>query len=329
MSTKEEVVVDVKGLTKIYTLKRNIFSRSAEFVTAVYDASFQIKDGEVFGLVGESGSGKTTCGRILSRLEEPTGGQIFIEGVDISHLVGRELKEFRKNVQMIFQDPYESLNPRMTVYDAVVEPLEVQGIGDYEERDYRVWKALKTVELYPPGDYLFRFPHELSGGQRQRVAIARALVIEPDFIIADEPVSMLDASIRAGILNLLLDLRDRLGLTYLFITHDVAVARYVCDRMGVIFKGKLVELGKTEDVIGEPYHPYTKALLSAVPIPDPRAKRERFRLADQEIPDHAFDKSCIYLPRCAASGRICRRESPELVEVEEDHYAACHLSTEM
>ena len=329
MSTKEEVVVDVKGLTKIYTLKRNIFSRSAEFVTAVYDASFQIKDGEVFGLVGESGSGKTTCGRILSRLEEPTGGQIFIEGVDISHLKGRELKEFRKNVQMIFQDPYESLNPRMTVYDAVVEPLEVQGIGDYEERDYRVWKALKTVELYPPGDYLFRFPHELSGGQRQRVAIARALVIEPDFIIADEPVSMLDASIRAGILNLLLDLRDRLGLTYLFITHDVAVARYVCDRMGVIFKGKLVELGKTEDVIGEPYHPYTKALLSAVPIPDPRAKRERFRLEDQEIPDHAFDKSCIYLPRCAASGRICRRESPELVEVEEDHYAACHLSTGM
>ena len=329
MGEKDEILVDVKGLTKIYTLKRNIFSRSAEFVTAVYDANFQIEDGEIFGLVGESGSGKTTCGRILSRLEKPTGGQIFIEGVDISHLSGRELKEFRKNVQMIFQDPYESLNPRMTVYDTVVEPLEVQGIGDYEEREYRVWKALKTVELYPPGDYLFRFPHELSGGQRQRVAIARALVVEPDFVIADEPVSMLDASIRAGILNLLLDLRGRFGLTYLFITHDVAVARYVCDRIGVIFKGKLVELGKTEQVIGEPYHPYTKALLSAVPIPDPRAKRERVRLEDQEIPDKGFDKSCIYLPRCAASGRICRRESPEMIEVEEDHYAACHLSTEM
>jgi peptide/nickel transport system ATP-binding protein len=329
MRGKDEILVDVKGLTKIYTLKRNIFSRSRQFVTAVYDVSFEIKDGEVFGLVGESGSGKTTCGRIISRLEDPTGGQIFIEGVAISQLKGKELREFRKNVQMIFQDPYESLNPRMTVYDTVVEPLEVQGIGDYEEREYRVWKALKTVELFPPGDYLFRFPHELSGGQRQRVAIARALVVEPDFVIADEPVSMLDASIRAGILNLLLDLRSRLGLTYLFITHDVAVARYMCDRIGVIYKGKLVELGKRQQVIGNPTHPYSKALLSAVPIPDPRAKRERFRLEDRDVPDRSFDTSCIYLPRCAASGRMCRRESPEMVEVEEDHYAACHLSTEM
>ncbi len=329
MRGKDEAIVDVKGLTKIYTLKRNIFSRSAQFVTAVYDVNFRIKNGEIFGLVGESGSGKTTCGRILSRIEEPTGGQIFIEGVDIRLLKGKDLRGFRKNVQMIFQDPYESLNPRMTVADTVVEPLEVQGIGDYEEREYRVWKALKTVELFPPGDYLFRFPHELSGGQRQRVAIARALVVEPDFVIADEPVSMLDASIRAGILNLLLDLRTRLGLTYLFITHDLAVARYMCDRIGVIFKGKLVELGETERLIGNPHHPYTKALLSAVPIPDPRASRERFRFEEREIPDQTFDKSCIFLPRCAASGRMCRREIPEMVEVEEDHYAACHLSTEM
>ena len=329
MRGKAEAVVDVKELTKIYTLKRNIFSRSAQFVTAVYDVNFRIKDGEIFGLVGESGSGKTTCGRILSRLEEPTGGHIFIEGVDISHLKGKELRGFRKNVQMIFQDPYESLNPRMTVADTVMEPLEVQGIGDYEEREYRVWNALKIVELYPPGDFLFRFPHELSGGQRQRVAIARALVVEPDFVIADEPVSMLDASIRAGILNLLLDLRARLGLTYLFITHDLAVARYMCDRIGVIFKGKVVELGNTERLIGNPHHPYTKALLSAVPIPDPRAKRERFRFEEQELLDPAFDKSCVFLPRCAASGKMCRREIPQMVEVEEDHYSACHLSTEM
>ncbi len=329
MRGKDKAIVDVKGLTKIYTLKRNIFSRSAQFVTAAYDVNFRIKNGEIFGLVGESGSGKTTCGRILSRLEEPTGGHIFIEGVDISHLKGKELREFRKNVQMIFQDPYESLNPRMTVADTVMEPLEVQGIGDYEEREYRVWNALKIVELYPPGDFLFRFPHELSGGQRQRVAIARALVVEPDFVIADEPVSMLDASIRAGILNLLLDLRTRLGLTYLFITHDLAVARYMCDRIGVIFKGKVVELGNTERLIGNPHHPYTKALLSAVPIPDPRAKRERFRLEERELQDQTFDRSCVFLPRCAASGRMCRRESPEMVEVEEDHYSACHLSTEM
>ncbi len=329
MKGKDEVTVDVKGLTKIYALKRNIFSRSAQFVTAVYDVNFRIKDGEIFGLVGESGSGKTTCGRILSRLEEPTGGQIFIEGVDISHLKGKELRRFRKNVQMIFQDPYESLNPRLTVADTVMEPLEVQGIGDYEEREYRVWKALKIVELYPPGDFLFRFPHELSGGQRQRVAIARALVVEPDFVIADEPVSMLDASIRAGILNLLLDLRTRLGLTYLFITHDLAVARYMCDRIGVIFKGKVVELGSTQRLIDNPHHPYTKALLSAVPIPDPRARRERFRFEERELPDQTFDRSCVFLPRCAASGRMCRRESPEMVEVEEDHYAACHLSGEM
>jgi oligopeptide/dipeptide ABC transporter ATP-binding protein len=329
MAGNDEILIDVKGLTKIYTLKRNIFSRSAEFVTAVYDANFGIKTGEVFGLVGESGSGKTTCGRILSRLEEPTGGQIRIDGVDISHLKGKDLQGFRKRVQMIFQDPYESINPRMTVYDTVVEPLEVQGIGDYEEREYRVWKALKTVELYPPRDYLFRFPHELSGGQRQRVAIARALVVEPDFVIADEPVSMLDASIRAGILNLLLDLRNQFGLTYLFITHDVAIARYMCDRMAVVFRGKLVEMGKTERLIAQPHHPYTRALLSAVPIPDPRAKRDRFRFEEQEVPDHAFDQVCIFLPRCAASGKICRRESPEMVEVAEDHYAACHLSTDM
>ncbi len=329
MRENDKILVDVKGLTKIYSLKRNIFSRSREFVTAVYDVNIRIKNGEIFGLVGESGSGKTTCGRILSRLEEPTGGQIFIKGVDIRLLKGQDLQGFRKNVQMIFQDPYESLNPRMTVADTVMEPLEVQRVGDYEEREYRVWKALKIVELYPPGDYLFRFPHELSGGQRQRVAVARALVVEPDFVIADEPVSMLDASIRAGILNLLLDLRTRLGLAYLFITHDLAVARYMCDRIGVIFKGKLVELGKTERLIGNPHHPYTKALLSAVPIPDPRAERERFRFEERELPEQTFDRSCVFLPRCAASGRICRKESPEMVEVEEDHYSACHLSTEM
>lgn len=257
-------LITTENLRKVFPVRKGLFG-GQEYVTAVDDVSFKIHRREVFGLVGESGSGKTTCGRLLLRLLEPTTGSIYYDGVDITKLTGGELLSFRRRVQMIFQNPYESLNPRFTVYDSVAEPLIIQRIADGEERRRRVTEALEKVRLTPAESLLRRYPHELSGGQRQRVAIARALVTEPDFVVADEPVSMLDVSIRAGILNLMLDLRDDLNLTMLFITHDLAVARYMCDRIAVMHKGRIVELGSKEDVIENPQHPYTRALLSSVP----------------------------------------------------------------
>jgi peptide/nickel transport system ATP-binding protein len=257
-------LVVVKNLRKTFPLGRGLFSRQS-YVVAVDNVSFEVDRGEVFGLVGESGSGKTTCGKLLVRLLEPTSGSIFYDGIDITKLRGGELMSFRRKVQMIFQDPYESLNPRFTVFDAVVEPLVIQGLGNREERRGRVLEALRKVKLTPPEDFLARYPHELSGGQRQRVAIARALVTKPSFVVADEPVSMLDVSIRAGILNLMLELRDKLDLTMLFITHDLAVARYMCDRIGVMQRGRIVEVGEKEEIISSPKHPYTQELLTSVP----------------------------------------------------------------
>jgi len=250
-------MIQVENLTKIFEAKKSIFSRKARLIRAVDNASFEIKKGEILGLVGESGSGKTTCGRLLARLLAPTLGKILLEGRDISEI---KKKEFSKKVQMIFQDPYESLNPRFTVFEAVVEPLVIHGMKNKKF----VYEALKTVGLEPE-EFMHRFPHELSGGQRQRVAIARALVINPIFLVADEPVSMLDVSIRAGIMNLVLDVRKKFGLTMLFITHDLAVARYMCDRIAVMRRGKIVETGRAEEIISNPCEEYTKALIASSP----------------------------------------------------------------
>lgn len=257
-------LIIAENLRKMFPIRKRLLGRQ-EYITAVDNVDFKINKGEVFGLVGESGSGKTTCGRLLLRLVEPTSGSIHYDGVNITGLRGRELLNFRRRVQMIFQNPYESLNPRFTVYDSVAEPLIIQGIADGEDRRMRVLNALERVRLTPAEGFLKRYPHELSGGQRQRVAIARALVTGPEFVVADEPVSMLDVSIRAGILNLMLDLRDDLNLTMLFITHDLAVARYICDRIAVMQRGRIVELGSRESLIENPQHPYTRRLLSAVP----------------------------------------------------------------
>lgn len=257
-------LVVVENLSKAFPVRKSLFGRQS-YVVAVDNVSFQVEKGEVLGLVGESGSGKTTCGKLLVRLLKPTSGRILYEGADVAGLRGKELLGFRRRVQMIFQDPYESLNPRFTVYDAVVEPLVIQRLGDWGERRRRVLDALEEVQLVPAEDFLARYPHELSGGQRQRVAIARALVTKPSFLVADEPVSMLDVSIRAGILNLMLELRDKLDLTMLFITHDLAVARYMCDRIAVMQKGRIVEIGDKEEIISSPTHAYTRALLSSVP----------------------------------------------------------------
>jgi peptide/nickel transport system ATP-binding protein len=250
-------MINVEELTKIFEVRKSLFSREIRLIRALDGVSFEIREGESFGLVGASGSGKTTCGKLLVRLLTPTSGKITFEGRDLGEM-GR--KEFSRKVQMIFQDPYESLNPRFTVFDAVSEPLIVQGWEAGEE----VYRALETVGL-EPSEYAHRFPHELSGGQRQRVSIARALVVRPRFLVADEPVSMLDVSIRAGILNLIRDLRSEKGLSLLFITHDLAVARYLCDRIAVLRRGRIVEVGPTEEIIHHPREEYTKALIASSP----------------------------------------------------------------
>jgi len=321
----EEVMVEVKKLKKLFPVVRSFWGKTHQFIHAVDEVSFSINKGRILGLVGESGSGKTTCGKLLVRLIKATSGNVFINGEDIEHLEKKELKKFRKTVQMVFQDPYESLNPRMTIMDTIVEPLIIQRIGDLTFREKRVLQTLETVELTPPNDFIYRFPHELSGGQRQRVSIARALVVEPKFIIADEPVSMLDASIRVGIMNLLLRLKDKFNLTYLFITHDLAVARYMCDELGVMYLGKIIEMGQTEEVIKNPLHPYTKALLSAVPIPNPEYKRPRVEIKGgiTTLINPSID--CRFTPRCPYVDDICKKQIPELKNSGNQHLVACHL----
>ncbi|MEM8530014.1 MAG: ATP-binding cassette domain-containing protein [Chloroflexota bacterium] len=278
-------LVKVSGLRKHFPLNQGLLGRAKSFVHAVDGIDFEIERGQSLALVGESGSGKTTTGKMLVRLLDPTDGHIQLNlndnSVDVATLRGSSLKKFRRNVQMIFQDPYESLNPRRTIFDTVAEPLQVQGIGNVLEREERVAEILALVGLSPPTSYMFRFPHELSGGQRQRIAIARALVIEPDFVVADEPTSMLDVSIRTGIMKLMQDLADRLGVTYLYITHDLAVARYMASHIAVMYKGKIVEMGEMERVLHNPEHAYTKELLAAVPVPDPRHKREHARFKNR------------------------------------------------
>lgn len=317
--------LEVQNLTKLFALKGSLFQRQVNYVHAVEDVAFQIEKGESFGLAGESGCGKTTCGKLLIRLLDPTGGHIYFKGEDIAYLKGSDLKAFRKNVQMIFQDPYESLNPRFSIMDTIAEPLTIQDIGTPEEREELVAKALTTVDLNPPEDFLFRFPHELSGGQRQRVAVARALVINPEFIVADEPMSMLDVSIRAGVMNLLIELKERFNLTLVFVTHDLAVARYMCNKIAIMYVGKVVELAETEELIKNPYHPYTKALLSAVPVPDPTEKRERIELRGRVPTPVNPPPGCRFAPRCDYAKDTCRQEDPLLLEVEHDHFVACPM----
>ncbi len=331
MSQSSEVVVRVENLKKWFPLRRGlsdiIFRRPRRYVKAVDGVSFEIRKGEIFALAGESGCGKTTTGRTILRLIEPTGGKVEFLGRDVTKLDKKEMKEFlRRKAQIIFQDPYESLNPRKTVEDIVGEPLEVHGLVDTKaEKREVVSKYLEEVGLTPPEDFIFRFPHELSGGQRQRVAIARALVLEPEFIVADEPVSMLDMSIRASILNLMLDLRDKRGLSYLFITHDLATAKYVADRLAIMYLGKIVEIGPAVEVIDNPLHPYTQALISAVPVPDPRHKIGDIPIKGEVPSPIDIPPGCRFHPRCVKAFEPCDKEVPELREIEPNHFVACHL----
>lgn len=322
-------LLKVSGLRKLYPVERGIFRRADSFIHAVDDVDFEIAQGESLGLVGESGCGKTTTGKLLVKLIEPTAGhiQLQINGspVDVVGLRRSKLKQYRRNVQMVFQDPYESMNPRLTIYDIVSEPLAVQGIGSVPEREERVNEFLEMVGLTPATSFLFRYPHELSGGQRQRVAIARALVIDPAFVVADEPTSMLDVSIRTGVMQLMQDLGKRLNVSYLYITHDLAVARYMCDRIAVMYLGKIVEMGPTEDVLHNPQHPYTRALLSAVPNPDPRIERQAVQIKGGISKPIDPLPRCRFYDRCLLADDYCRdNEHPPLEDTGSNHLAACY-----
>ncbi|MCS7386411.1 MAG: ABC transporter ATP-binding protein [archaeon GB-1867-005] len=327
--TSSRPVVEAVNLKKYFPVRTGILDlirrRPKLYVRAVDGVTFTIYEKEIFCLAGESGCGKTTTGRAILRLVEPTSGKVLFKGENVLEYDGLKLKEFRKKAQIIFQDPYESLNPRMTVYDIVEEPLRIHKVGSKGERVELVMRALEDVELKPPEEFLYRRPHELSGGQRQRVAIARALILNPEFIVADEPVSMLDMSIRAEILNLMLKLRDEHRLTYLFITHDLAVAKYICDRIGIMYLGKIFELGLAEEVIDNPYHPYTKALISAIPTPDPRVKIGEIPIKGEVTSPINIPEGCRFHPRCVYAKSVCKRTEPELIEVSKGHFVACHL----
>lgn len=322
-------IVKVEKLKKYFPVQKSfleqLFTRELSYVKAVDEVTFSIRSGEIFTLAGESGCGKTTAGRVIVRLLEPTSGKIHFNGADITQLKGEKIRLLRRRMQMIFQDPYASLNPRMKVGDAVGHPLEIHGLAKGEEKRKAVLDVLDKVGLTPPEQFINLHPHQLSGGQRQRVALARSVILKPEFIVADEPVSMIDVSLRTTIIDLMLSFRKELGLTYLFITHDLAVAKYISNRIAIMYLGKIVEMCQKESLFLNPMHPYTQALLSAIPVPNPKRERKRIELTG-EIPS-AIDipTGCRFHPRCSYRTDKCSEKEPQLIEVEKDHFVACHL----
>jgi len=324
--TGSEVLVRVEGLKKHFPITRGmVFKRQIGTVRAVDGVSFEVYRGETLGLVGESGCGKSTTGRTILQLHRPTAGDVYFEDVNLAELTGRELNQTRRRMQMIFQDPYASLDPRMTVGSIVSEPLDIHGMRTGKERRERVQELLDLVGLNPY--FISRYPHEFSGGQRQRIGIARALALQPDFIICDEPISALDVSIQAQVVNLLQDLQQRFGLTYLFIAHDLSMVRYISDRMAVMYLGKIVELADRVSLYEDPQHPYTQALISAVPIPDPVADAKRQEIIlEGEVPSPANPpKGCNFSTRCPRVMDICLESEPESKDIGDGHRVACFL----
>jgi peptide/nickel transport system ATP-binding protein len=328
----EQNLVEVRGLKKWFPVQKSfierLVTRQRQFIHAVDGVGFDIRRGEVFGLAGESGSGKTTTGRLILRLIEPTEGHIFFDEVDLAALNNEEMRRIRQRMQVVFQDPFASLNPRMKTGNAIGHSLEIFGLARGEEKRARVMAMMERVGLTPVASLYEKFPHQLSGGQRQRAVMARALIMHPDLIVADEPIAMADVSVRALLLQLMLDLKGEFELTYLFITHDLATAKYICDRIAIMYLGKIVEMGTLQQMYSDPKHPYTQALLAAVPVPDPKARRMA-PMPRGEIPSPITPPpGCRFHPRCPIAEEICSREIPLLRPLvgQGEHLAACHLA---
>ena len=326
MSAEQKSLVQVRNLKKYFPVSRQLFSTQRRYIKAVDDVSFDVFEGETLGLVGETGCGKTTVARTILQLYRPTSGQVLFDGVDLASLQENDLRKMRSRMQMIFQDPYASLNPRMTVGAIIAAPLDVHTKLDQKEKRERVQELLKLVGLNP--DFVNRYPHEFSGGQRQRIGIARALALNPDLVICDEPISSLDVSIQAQVVNLLEELQNRLGLTYIFVAHDLSMVRHISDRMVVMYLGKVMELADRNEIYLNPSHPYTRALMSAVPIPDPDKARNRKRIILKgDIPSPLNPpQGCNFNTRCPIAVERCFKEDPDYREIKPDHWVACHLA---
>lgn len=324
-----KALLEVHNLKKYFNVGTGFFRPKKKQLTAVDDISFEIKKGETFGLVGESGCGKTTAGRTILRLYDLTGGKIVFDSVDITNLSQKELLPYRKRMQMIFQDPYASLNSRMTVTDIVGEGIDTYGLYKGIDRQERIYDLLERVGL--KCEHANRYPHEFSGGQRQRIGVARALAVEPELIVCDEPISALDVSIQAQVVNMLEDLQDEIGLTYLFIAHDLSMVKHISDRIGVMYLGKLMEVCESRELYRHPLNPYTQALLSSIPIPDPIATRKSKRIILEGQVQSPINppEGCRFASRCRYAKEICTQVTPELNEVEKEHYVACHLVKEI
>jgi oligopeptide transport system ATP-binding protein len=321
-----KVLVKVNELTKSFPITGGLFSRQVASVKAVQGVNLEIREGETLGLVGESGCGKSTLGRCILRLLDPTSGQIFYDGQDVTHVRGEELRALRRKMQIIFQDPYASLNPRMTVGAIVAEPLIIHNLhNSRKDREDRVKELLEVVGLRP--EHYHRYPHEFSGGQRQRIGIARALAVEPKFIVCDEPVSALDVSIQAQVINLLMDLQQKLGLTYLFIAHDLKVVEHISNHVAVMYLGKVAEYATSHGLYLDTKHPYSKALLSAIPIPDPKSRNKERIILTGDVPSPIHPPSgCYFHPRCPIAQEVCKIDSPALRPTGDDHMTACHFA---
>ncbi|MDA3955454.1 ABC transporter ATP-binding protein [Oceanispirochaeta sp.] len=324
--SKQDALLEIKNLKKYFPVSRGgLFNQKKSYLKAVDDVSFEIKKGETFGLVGESGCGKSTTGRTILRLYEATGGEINFDGTDLAKVAEKDLKPFRKRIQMIFQDPYASLNSRMTVTDIIGEGISTHNIASGAERQERIYNLLNHVGL--KREHANRYPHEFSGGQRQRIGIARALAVEPDLVICDEPISALDVSIQAQVVNMMEDLQNEMGLTYLFIAHDLSMVKHISNRIGVMYLGRLMEVCDSGELYKNPLHPYTKALLSAIPIPDPKLTRKNKRVLLKGDVMSPIDPpaGCRFASRCPLVQPVCREENPLLEELAPGHHVACHV----